>query len=78
VSIQINVQQAKNDLSKLLVAAEHGQEVVIARAGQPVVRLTPIQPTKGRRLGLVKAPPLSESFFEPLAADELDLWDTQP
>jgi len=78
VSIQVNVQQAKNDLSKLLLAAEQGEDVVIARAGQPVVRLTPVQAPPGRRLGLVKAPPLSAAFFEPLPAEELELWDAQP
>jgi len=78
VSIQVNVQQAKNDLSKLLLAAEKGEDVVIARAGQPVARLSPIQSPPGRRLGLVKAPPLSAAFFEPLPAEELDLWDAKP
>jgi len=78
VSIKVNVQQAKNDLSKLLVAAEQGEDVVIARAGQPVVRLTPVHSPPGRRLGLVKAPPLSDTFFQPLSSDELDLWDSQP
>ncbi|MCL1897915.1 MAG: type II toxin-antitoxin system prevent-host-death family antitoxin [Micrococcales bacterium] len=78
MSLQVNVQQAKNDLSKLLAAAERGEEVVIARAGQPVVRLTPVPAPPGRRLGFVGAPPLSASFFEPLSDSDLGLWDTQP
>lgn len=35
-----NIHQAKTDLSKLIEAAERGKEVIIARAGKPVVRLS--------------------------------------
>jgi len=37
-----SVSEAKAELSALLVMAEKGEDVVIARAGKPVVRLTPI------------------------------------
>ena len=37
--MQINIFQAKNSLSSLIVAAEQGEEVVIARNGHPVVKL---------------------------------------
>lgn len=40
--MQFNVLEAKNQLSKLIEAAEAGEEVVIARRGKPVVRLQPI------------------------------------
>ncbi|MGH7488429.1 MAG: type II toxin-antitoxin system Phd/YefM family antitoxin [bacterium] len=35
----VNVHEAKTRLSQLIEAAESGEEVVIARAGRPVVRL---------------------------------------
>lgn len=35
-----NVHQAKTQLSKLLQLAEQGQEVIIARDGKPVARLS--------------------------------------
>ncbi len=38
----VNVHSAKTNLSKLLERAENGEEVLIARAGKPVVRLTPV------------------------------------
>ena len=38
-----NVHQAKSQLSKLLQMAERGEEVVIARDGDPIVRLTPVE-----------------------------------
>ena len=40
--MKVNVQEAKAQLSRLLDAALAGEDVVIAKAGKPVVRLTPI------------------------------------
>lgn len=40
--MQINVLEAKTQLSRLLERAEDGEEVVIARAGRPAVRLVPV------------------------------------
>jgi len=37
--MQTNIFQAKNNLSSLIVAAEQGEEVLIARNGHPVVKL---------------------------------------
>lgn len=36
----VNVHEAKTQLSRLLLLVEEGEEVWIARAGQPVARLT--------------------------------------
>lgn len=43
---QVNIHEAKTNLSRLLVEVEGGEEVVIARAGKPVARLVP---ERGRR-----------------------------
>ncbi len=37
----VNILEAKNRLSKLIKAAQAGEEVVIANRGEPVVRLVP-------------------------------------
>jgi prevent-host-death family protein len=37
-----NIHHAKTHLSKLIERAEAGEEVIIARAGKPAVRLTPV------------------------------------
>ena len=51
----VNVHEAKSRLSTLIAKAEAGEEVVIARANRPVVRLVPIEPPTGcRRLGEAK------------------------
>ena len=42
--MQINVGQAKTDLSKLLARVEAGEDVEIARDGVPVARLVWIDP----------------------------------
>jgi prevent-host-death family protein len=41
ISMQVNVLQAKNQLSKLIRAAQAGEDVVIANRGEPVARLVP-------------------------------------
>jgi prevent-host-death family protein len=38
----VNIHAAKTNLSKLIERAEAGEEVLIARAGKPVARLTPV------------------------------------
>ena len=67
----VNVHEAKSQLSKLIVAAEAGDEVIIARRGRPAVRLVPV--TKKRfRFGslahLVKSVP---DFDEPMDGSDL-------
>lgn len=50
---QINVYEAKTTLSRLIERARQGEEIVIARAGIPMVRLVPVDPTPApRRLGI--------------------------
>ena len=51
---QVNIHQAKTELSKLVERAEAGEEVLIARAGRPVAKLVPLNRGRGRRkLGLL-------------------------
>lgn len=49
----INVHEAKTHLSKLLESVEQGEEIIIARAGKPVARLTAYKPQQ-RRPGALK------------------------
>jgi len=42
----VNIHQAKTHLSRLIEAIERGEEIVIARAGQPVATLVPYQPPR--------------------------------
>jgi antitoxin (DNA-binding transcriptional repressor) of toxin-antitoxin stability system len=50
MSVQMNIAEAKAKLSELVARAENGEEVFIARAGKPAVRLVVDRPRiKGRR-----------------------------
>jgi antitoxin (DNA-binding transcriptional repressor) of toxin-antitoxin stability system len=74
---KVTVHQAKTQLSKLIVKALAGEEIVIHRGDEPVVRLTPIVSRKPKRVfgamrGTVDAP---LSIFEPMNEDELSLWE---
>jgi prevent-host-death family protein len=46
--MQVNMHDAKSNLSKLVEAALDGEDVVIARAGKPVARLVPYAPEDAR------------------------------
>jgi prevent-host-death family protein len=46
-----NIHQAKSQLSKLIEQAMNGEEVIIAKAGRPMVRLVPILADDSPRLG---------------------------
>jgi prevent-host-death family protein len=69
-----NVSQAKAELSALLVRVERGEEVLIARAGTPVARLTKIEKrTEPRKFGDMAGKVwISPDFDEPdLELEEL-------
>ena len=49
--MQVNLHDAKTHLSRYVDQALAGEEVVIARAGKPLVRLVPLQTQPAQRLG---------------------------
>jgi prevent-host-death family protein len=73
----VSVHEAKTHLSRLIEQVLAGQEVVIARNKEPVVRLVREAPPKKRPLlGALKGQfDFDESFFDPLPDDELALWN---
>ena len=68
----VNIYEAKASFSKLLAAVEAGSEIVIARAGKPIAKLSPYVPEQKRRFGeldgLFAVP---ENFDDPLPEDVL-------
>jgi prevent-host-death family protein len=67
--MQVNIHEAKTRLSQLIQCVLDGEEVIIARNNQPVVRLEPITRTPAKRKlgslrGLVKS--IAEDFDAPL------------
>jgi len=74
---QITVHAAKTHLSQLIVEACAGEDIVIARGREPVVRLVAIQaPIAKRQFGAMRGRAgVDAAFFEALPADELALWE---
>lgn len=53
--MQINMLEAKNQLSRLVKAALDGEEIIIANNGKPLVRLAPLEARRfNRRPGSLK------------------------
>jgi len=72
----VNVHEAKTNLSRLLARAEAGEEIVIARSGTPVARLEPVRKPAKRQFGsMADQIQIGDSFFEPLAEEELARWE---
>ena len=70
---QVNIHDAKTRLSSLMARAEAGEEIIIARANKPVVRLVPVH-TAGvqRRLGEAKGMVEIAPDFDELPEDFLE------
>lgn len=68
----INIHKAKTHLSRLLERVRAGEEIIIAKSGEPYARLMPLE-RQGRELGFVNGS-VPDAFFEPLADDEQDAW----
>lgn len=70
----VNMHEAKSTLSQLIAAVERGEEVLIARAGRPVARLTSLdRPLRGMTFGSMQGliTHMAGDFDAPLTADEM-------
>lgn len=66
---QVNIYDAKTNLSKLIERVEAGEEIVIARSGRPVAHLVPVPRRPNRSPGSLRgritiAPDFDESDEE--------------
>jgi prevent-host-death family protein len=70
----VNVHEAKTHFSKLLTRVESGEEIVIAKAGKPIARLSPLVSSVSKRVpGSAKGKiVLKKGFMEPLTEAVLD------
>lgn len=70
--MEVNIHEAKTQLSRLIQRALAGEEVTIAKAGKPLVRLTPVEkrkPILGSARGMFELP---EGWDAPMTDAELD------
>ena len=70
--MEVNIHQAKTHLSRLIERALAGEEVIIAKAGHPLVRVTRIdqpRPALGTAEGLITFHP---GWDAPLTLEEVE------
>lgn len=72
----VNIHEAKTNFSKLLARVARGEEIVIAKAGQPLARLIPERPPKPvRRVpGIDKGKLKIAKDFDKMSDSELEEW----
>ena len=69
--MEVNIHEAKTHLSKLIERVQLGEEVIIAKAGEPVVKMIRVGPRKrvlGHAAGKIR---FSEGWEMPLTEAEL-------
>jgi len=71
---QINIHEAKTNLSRIAEEVSAGEEIIIAKAGKPKMRLMPIDSSQKKIIfGLLKGKiKISKDFDAPLPKELLD------
>jgi prevent-host-death family protein len=69
----VNIHEAKTHLSAILKRVESGEEILIAKSGHPIARISPLSAASGKRQpGSAKGSLIvSDSFMDPLPLDLL-------
>jgi prevent-host-death family protein len=76
MAVTVDLDDAKVDLTTLIERVRLGEEIIIAKAGEPVARLVPEKPRKPRQPGSAKGKfVIHDEFYEPLPDDLLDLFE---
>jgi prevent-host-death family protein len=73
-----NIYEAKTNFSRLVEEATHGEEVVIAKAGEPVLQLVPIKKKKAgakRKFGqnILGITYIAPDFYDDLQLDMFEV-----
>ena len=74
--VQENMHYAKTHFSELVMRVLAGDQVVVAKAGNPLIQLVPFhKPSEGRTPGsAIGQFEMRSDFNEALSADELEAW----
>jgi prevent-host-death family protein len=77
LTVVVNIHEAKTHLSKLLKRVVAGEEIVIAKSGQPIARLLPYEtPQVERQPGSAKGKIwMADDFNAPLPPDILNAFE---
>jgi prevent-host-death family protein len=74
----VNVHEAKTHLSRLIDRAAAGEEIVIARSGNPVARLMPLEVRPPRLLGALAGQVWVSDDFDELDEELAVLFEGKP
>ena len=68
----VNIHDAKTHLSRLIEQAAQGEQVIIAKAGKPLVKPAALEaPANPRRLGFLKGQIAVPEDFDTMGAEEI-------
>ncbi|MCA9928027.1 MAG: type II toxin-antitoxin system Phd/YefM family antitoxin [Anaerolineales bacterium] len=78
MSSVVNVHEAKTHFSKLIKRVSLGEEIIIAKSGQPVARLVPLKASQSKRVpGSAKGQIwIADDFDAPLPDEILDAFES--
>ena len=74
--MQVNIHQAKTQLSRLIELVEQGETVIIARHGKPVAKLVML-PKEGLPFGIANQEPLvprGDDWWKSMSDEESEDW----
>lgn len=73
----INIHEAKTHLSRLAEDVAAGEEIIVAKAGKPKMKLVPIDSAKKKiKFGVLKGKiKISDDFDAPLPTEILDAFE---
>ena len=72
--LKINIQEIQKDLEKFLLLMSNEEEIILTYREEPIAKLAFINSKRKRTLGFAKGAEIPESFFEPLAEEDLRAW----
>lgn len=73
--LTVNIHDAKTQLSKLVEQAAHGEAFIIAKAGKPMVKVVPLEPTDtgvANRLGFMAGEFSVPNDFDRMGDEEIE------
>jgi len=72
--MEVNIYEARQQLSKLVKRAEQGEEIVLTRHSRPVAKLVKATPAKKRQLGLYRGHNvvIDPDWWKPMTDEEVE------
>ena len=77
---RVNIHEAKTHLSRLAEEVAAGEEIIVAKAGKPMMKMVPLSNvTQSRVIGMLKGKiHIAKNFDAPLPNDVLDAFEGNP